>query len=163
MSVIKKQEKVICFTQQGKKMTVSKDRIILRTSAYGILRHQGKVLVLQAHLPLWEFPGGSIEVGETLRQCLLREFKEETGLVVSVGKLVLERESFYLSPSNKAYHSFQHFFEVEKQGGQLIKKSANRLGPGWMALKDLHQNNMNQAAFAALTASCKSKQNYQFL
>ena len=37
---------------------------------------------------LWEFPGGSVEFGETLTQALQREMYEEYGIKVSVGELV---------------------------------------------------------------------------
>ena len=37
---------------------------------------------------LWEFPGGSVEFGETLAEALQREMYEEYGIKVSVGELV---------------------------------------------------------------------------
>ena len=37
---------------------------------------------------LWEFPGGSVEFGETLAEALQREMLEEYGIQVSVGELV---------------------------------------------------------------------------
>jgi 8-oxo-dGTP diphosphatase len=37
---------------------------------------------------LWEFPGGSVEFGETLAEALQREMYEEYGINVSVGELV---------------------------------------------------------------------------
>lgn len=37
---------------------------------------------------LWEFPGGSVEFGETLTEALRREMQEEYGIQVSVGELV---------------------------------------------------------------------------
>jgi mutator protein MutT len=37
---------------------------------------------------LWEFPGGSVEFGETLAQALQRAMYEEYGIEVSVGELI---------------------------------------------------------------------------
>jgi mutator protein MutT len=37
---------------------------------------------------LWEFPGGSVEFGETLAQALQREMREEYGVEIAVGDLL---------------------------------------------------------------------------
>jgi mutator protein MutT len=37
---------------------------------------------------LWEFPGGSVEFGETLAAALRREMKEEFGIDIAVGELL---------------------------------------------------------------------------
>lgn len=36
----------------------------------------------------WEFPGGSVEFGETLTEALRREMREEYGIEVDVGELL---------------------------------------------------------------------------
>lgn len=38
----------------------------------------------------WEFPGGKIEEGETLEECLKREIKEELDVTIEVGKFIGE-------------------------------------------------------------------------
>jgi len=37
---------------------------------------------------LWEFPGGSVELGEQLADALRREMREEYGIEISVGELL---------------------------------------------------------------------------
>jgi len=51
-----------------------------------VLIHRGKVLLIRrGKEPLrgrWVIPGGTVEVGETLHEALVREIEEETGIVV---------------------------------------------------------------------------------
>jgi 8-oxo-dGTP diphosphatase len=53
---------------------------------------QGRLLLIKrGHAPgagLWSLPGGRIEPGETDAQALVREMREETGLLVEAGRLI---------------------------------------------------------------------------
>jgi 8-oxo-dGTP diphosphatase len=49
------------------------------------------LLIKRGHEPglgLWSLPGGRIEPGETDQQAVQREVREETGLIVTCGRLV---------------------------------------------------------------------------
>ena len=54
-----------------------------------IIIDQGKILVAQNnessdHPFQWEFPGGKVKSGETEKECVIREIKEELNLTVEV-------------------------------------------------------------------------------
>jgi A/G-specific adenine glycosylase len=77
--------------QEDRPIRKKKESIPHFSVAAGILEHAGRVLI--AKRPegellggLWEFPGGKCEHGETLEECLRREWHEELGMQVHVGE-----------------------------------------------------------------------------
>ena len=44
---------------------------------------------------LWEFPGGKVEVGETIADCIQREIREELGTEIAVGDLLVVVDHTY--------------------------------------------------------------------
>ena len=59
-----------------------------------IILYKGKALIIKrseydsVNAHIWEFPGGRIHFKEELKDALIREAKEETGLIVSVGNIL---------------------------------------------------------------------------
>lgn len=70
MKTIKVVAAVICDSLKEKK------RIFATAKGYGEFKGQ------------WEFPGGKVEVGETPKQALVREIKEELEIDIKVGDLI---------------------------------------------------------------------------
>jgi 8-oxo-dGTP diphosphatase len=60
----------------------------------------GKILI-DRRLPqgtmggLWEFPGGKVEPGETVEDCIQREIQEELGIEVEVGDCLITIDHTY--------------------------------------------------------------------
>mgnify|MGYP000884268135 FL=1 len=71
---------------------------------YGILKDShNRVLVSDEFIRgnyFTKFPGGGLEFGEGIKECLVREFKEETGLNVTVGEHIYTTDFFQISAFN---------------------------------------------------------------
>lgn len=69
-----------------------------------IIQKENKILATKRgygeFINMWEFPGGKIESGETKKQALVREIKEELNIEINVDKFALDIEyqypNFYL-------------------------------------------------------------------
>jgi 8-oxo-dGTP diphosphatase len=88
----------------------------------------------------WLLPGGGREANETPEQCLIREVQEETGLTVTVKRLLLDDPA----PSGDVYQRFHTYLcrastitarpgmEPEPEAAAVYSITA----AGWVALDD---------------------------
>lgn len=76
----------------------------LTLRVYGILTDENKRVLLSDEFIrgdyFTKFPGGGLELGEGTRDCVKREFKEETGLDVIVGDHIYTTDYFQQSAFN---------------------------------------------------------------
>jgi len=63
---------------------------------------------------LWAPPGGGINFGESLVNCLVREFEEETSLTIVPGKFLFISEYVKLP-----LHAIEMFYQVKNYSGKL--------------------------------------------
>lgn len=87
---------------------------------YGILKDsRDRVLVSDEFIRgnyYTKFPGGGLELGEGTRDCLKREFKEETNLDVTIGDHIYTTDFYQISAFNNAHQiiSIYYFAHVQE-------------------------------------------------
>jgi 8-oxo-dGTP diphosphatase len=65
-----------------------------------VIERNGHILIAKRkqgkrHVGNWEFPGGTLEEGETYEQCLKRELQEELAIISEIGDLICSSEYNY--------------------------------------------------------------------
>tara|TARA_R110001583_G_scaffold182944_2_gene341263 strand:- start:52534 stop:52956 length:423 start_codon:yes stop_codon:yes gene_type:complete len=65
---------------------------IPKLAVLAVCLHEGKFLLVQRRNPpdagLWGFPGGHVELGESLAEAAARELHEETGVTATAGEVI---------------------------------------------------------------------------
>ncbi|MCY7421454.1 MAG: NUDIX domain-containing protein [Chitinophagaceae bacterium] len=83
---------------------------------YGVLiDNQNRILVSDEFIRgsyFTKFPGGGLELGEGTRECLQREFKEETNLDVIIGDHIYTTDFFQVSAFNNTDQIISIYYEV---------------------------------------------------
>lgn len=112
------EKKVICKAMTGHTHEVPVSELSFRPSVYGVIVKDGKVL-LSSQWDGWDFPGGGMELGESIDETFVREIKEETGLDVKRGSLLHVADSFFTHPDQKHYHTILMYFSAEQLRGEI--------------------------------------------
>ena len=87
---------VVCDAFLGGRRLVPKDALRPRHSAYGIVIDRGRLLLVgMRSTGKWAFPGGRHEPGEGDREAVVREVREETGVLVRAGESLAEIENYW--------------------------------------------------------------------
>jgi len=114
---------VIGYDIKGRRIKMPINKLSFRPSVYGVVIEKKKVL-LSKQWDGYDFPGGGIELGETIEEALVREVWEETGIKVKVGKIIACANSFFKLPSSeKMVQSILMYFKCKKIGGKLTTKN----------------------------------------
>jgi len=124
--------------------------------AYGILEHEGKVLLVrssspQIKPPLWWLPGGGIDFGESPEETLLREFQEETGLAIKEPLLHDVISDVRRRPNGDRIHTVRVLYTVTLVGGELRHEAEGTTDQvKWFHLGELDGVNVAEYAGRAI-------------
>ncbi|MFC6260828.1 NUDIX hydrolase [Levilactobacillus fujinensis] len=95
---------------------------VILTFAGGILvDHRHRILLQKrSDFNRWGLPGGALEFGESAQEACVREFKEETGLMVAItGLLGISSNQIQRYPNGDIAQAVVVTFAVERLGGHL--------------------------------------------
>lgn len=134
--------KVICHDIHHNEKEFDSEKLTHRPSVYGILIENNKIL-LSKQYDGYDFPGGGIELHETIDQALVREFWEETGLKIKPGKIMCSDTSFFIDARGQSFNCTLIYKIVEKVSGTLSKDNLDPEEkkyadmPEWIDLNDI--------------------------
>ncbi|HZQ22851.1 MAG TPA: NUDIX hydrolase [Terriglobales bacterium] len=105
-----------------------------------VIENDRVLLIKRGHAPLlgeWSIPGGVLEVGETLRQGVMREAREETGLRVEPAELLGVYDRVLRDDSNAVlYHYVLIDFLCRRINGTL-QASGDAAEVRWFSPEEL--------------------------
>lgn len=130
---------------------------------YGVLIHQGRLLVSDEYIKgafYTKLPGGGLELGEGTRDCLKREFKEETGLDVQIGAHLYTTDFYQMSAFSAAQQIISIYYWVhcpdqditglkthtkpfDFEGAELRAPERDAESFRWVSWQDLDENLMS--------------------
>lgn len=112
--------------------------LVARPSAYGLLfDREQRIAVVQTRKGLW-LPGGGVEHGESRAQAVVREFREECGLVV-IARELLTRALQYAPDvrARRCYAKTSSFHRVELAGPCGVPSELDHV-LRWLAPHEAH-------------------------
>lgn len=110
-----------------------------------IVQNNHVLLIRRGTPPLlgeWSLPGGVLECGETLRDAVAREAREETGLLVETGEMLGVYERIIPGDDGRVrYHFVLLDFLCRATGGEL-KAGSDAADVRWFAREELPALNL---------------------
>jgi 8-oxo-dGTP diphosphatase len=124
---------------------------------YGILIHEGAVLVSDEYIKrnkITKFPGGGLEFGEGIKDCLIREFKEELDLDIEIVSHFYTTDFFVTSSFDTKSQVISIYYVVKALGELNFKVTDTAHNyekkEGAQALRWLRINELKETDFTLI-------------
>jgi ADP-ribose pyrophosphatase YjhB (NUDIX family) len=106
----------------------------------GVVVRDGRALLVRRGKPplygRWVVPGGTVELGETLEEALVREIREETGLDVEPVEVLTVFDRIERDGDEVAYHYVIVDYLCRWQSGEA-SSSSDALDVAWVRREDM--------------------------
>lgn len=117
------------------------ERLPTMTVVIGVIERDGRYLIGQRapgglHPDRWEFPGGKVERGETIRGALVRELREEIGIEV----IEIDEKPMFVCPSPFDFQARLVFIRV--RAFHKMPRPIVHVGLTWQPVNKLAGYNM---------------------
>jgi 8-oxo-dGTP diphosphatase len=91
-----------------------------RPAAFAVACKDGKIamalITRDDTAPYYDLPGGALEAGETAEHAMVREFGEETGLMVRPLRVLTRADQYLIKTDGEAANNRTTIFEAELTG-----------------------------------------------
>ena len=122
----------------------------------GVVVWDGRVLLIRrAKPPLqgrWTIPGGTVELGETLHEALVREMAEETGLEVEPLELLTVFDRVQRDGTEVAFHHVIVDYLCRRVSGEA-RAASDALEASWATPGELGRYDLTKKALEVVTAA----------
>lgn len=125
----------------------------IRLRVAAIVESEGRILFNRQEIPgkecAYSLMGGGLEAGESARECLVREFKEELDWNIDVGNLLYISENTWLEEDPEDFNFNQKMQEVclyfyatlkESSIGKTPETEEGHLWPGWFSEEEIEKD-----------------------
>lgn len=125
---------------------------LISVSAVALIDAEGRIFLAQRPANknmegLWEFPGGKIEAEETPESALIREIKEELGVMIAPADI---SPITFVSYPYETFHLLMMLYACKKWGGEIRLKE-HQAGE-WVLPADLQNYPMPPADIPLIPA-----------
>jgi ADP-ribose pyrophosphatase YjhB (NUDIX family) len=101
---------------------------------------------------MWNIPGGFIEYGEHPEEAAVREIKEETGLEISLGRLL----GVYMERFESPYFMYGFMYEATADSKEVVLDPTEIEASAWMTADEAIRCTRNPFAVAAFRRAFES-------
>lgn len=136
----------------------------IRSSVQAVIIRENQILTIRKYdynKFMNILPGGGQEPGETLKEAIVRECIEETGLKIQAGELLFVSEYIGKNHEHAQWdshiHVVVHLFEClypddDSSFGMGKETDPDQIGLEWLPLEDLHNTNLYPRAIIPFLA-----------